>query len=326
MKTWLEASHAHQRRSRGRGRCTGHRRRPSSSARRRPTSASTAPSSLQDCVQLHGGIGLTFEHDLHLFLRRVSLNCALYGTPDRTPARARRASSRSQEAVGVNGDAMEELDAFRERARSFVRANLRPVGPDRELRDPARRRVGRGGACCSRTRAGSAADALRRRARGHLRTRRSTAGGADAGSPARAQRGDGWLRVPGTPPGADDLAVRSGHPRLRHRGAEARAPAGDPARRRDLDAVPVRAERRLRRRRRADHRGTRRRRMGSQRLQDLDDRRLVVGLGAVPGPHQLGRAEAPRPDRLHVPDPQPGHRGPPDRDAQRHPGSSARSS
>ena len=35
----------------------------------------------QDCVQLHGGIGLTFEHDLHLFLRRVSLNCALYGTP-----------------------------------------------------------------------------------------------------------------------------------------------------------------------------------------------------------------------------------------------------
>ena len=25
---------------------------------------------LQDCVQLHGGIGVTFDHDLHLFLRR----------------------------------------------------------------------------------------------------------------------------------------------------------------------------------------------------------------------------------------------------------------
>jgi len=36
---------------------------------------------LQDCVQIHGGIGVTFEHDIHLFLRRVTLNRALYGTP-----------------------------------------------------------------------------------------------------------------------------------------------------------------------------------------------------------------------------------------------------
>jgi alkylation response protein AidB-like acyl-CoA dehydrogenase len=36
---------------------------------------------LQDCVQIHGGIGVTFEHDLHLFLRRVTLNRALFGTP-----------------------------------------------------------------------------------------------------------------------------------------------------------------------------------------------------------------------------------------------------
>jgi alkylation response protein AidB-like acyl-CoA dehydrogenase len=36
---------------------------------------------LHECVQLHGGIGVTFEHDLHLFLRRVILNRALYGTP-----------------------------------------------------------------------------------------------------------------------------------------------------------------------------------------------------------------------------------------------------
>jgi alkylation response protein AidB-like acyl-CoA dehydrogenase len=37
---------------------------------------------VQDCVQLHGGIGVTFEHDLHLFLRRVTLARALLGTPD----------------------------------------------------------------------------------------------------------------------------------------------------------------------------------------------------------------------------------------------------
>jgi alkylation response protein AidB-like acyl-CoA dehydrogenase len=37
---------------------------------------------LQECVQLHGGIGVTFEHDLHLFLRRVTLARVLLGTPD----------------------------------------------------------------------------------------------------------------------------------------------------------------------------------------------------------------------------------------------------
>ncbi|ABW13087.1 acyl-CoA dehydrogenase domain protein [Parafrankia sp. EAN1pec] len=36
---------------------------------------------LQDCVQLHGGIGVTYEHDLHLYLRRVTVNRALCGTP-----------------------------------------------------------------------------------------------------------------------------------------------------------------------------------------------------------------------------------------------------
>ena len=36
---------------------------------------------LQDCVQLHGGIGVTFEHDLHLYLRRQTLDRALLGTP-----------------------------------------------------------------------------------------------------------------------------------------------------------------------------------------------------------------------------------------------------
>jgi len=36
---------------------------------------------LQDCVQIHGGIGVTFEHDLHLFLRRFTANRSLAGTP-----------------------------------------------------------------------------------------------------------------------------------------------------------------------------------------------------------------------------------------------------
>jgi alkylation response protein AidB-like acyl-CoA dehydrogenase len=41
-----------------------------------------APRMLQDCIQLHGGIGVTWEHDLHLFLRRVMLDRSLFGTPE----------------------------------------------------------------------------------------------------------------------------------------------------------------------------------------------------------------------------------------------------
>jgi alkylation response protein AidB-like acyl-CoA dehydrogenase len=36
---------------------------------------------LQECTQLHGGIGVTWEHDLHLYLRRVTLDRNLFGTP-----------------------------------------------------------------------------------------------------------------------------------------------------------------------------------------------------------------------------------------------------
>ena len=36
---------------------------------------------VQECTQLHGGIGVTWEHDLHLYLRRVTLNRNLHGTP-----------------------------------------------------------------------------------------------------------------------------------------------------------------------------------------------------------------------------------------------------
>jgi alkylation response protein AidB-like acyl-CoA dehydrogenase len=41
-----------------------------------------APGMLQDCVQLHGGIGVTWEHDLHLYLRRALLDRSMYGTPE----------------------------------------------------------------------------------------------------------------------------------------------------------------------------------------------------------------------------------------------------
>jgi len=36
---------------------------------------------VQDCIQMHGGIGLTWEHDLHLYQRRIAADRNTYGTP-----------------------------------------------------------------------------------------------------------------------------------------------------------------------------------------------------------------------------------------------------
>ena len=33
----------------------------------------------QNCFQVFGGIGYTWEHDQHLFLRRLTFDAALYG-------------------------------------------------------------------------------------------------------------------------------------------------------------------------------------------------------------------------------------------------------
>ena len=35
----------------------------------------------QGCLQVHGGIGFTWEHDLHLYLRRLTSDAALFGDP-----------------------------------------------------------------------------------------------------------------------------------------------------------------------------------------------------------------------------------------------------
>jgi alkylation response protein AidB-like acyl-CoA dehydrogenase len=43
--------------------------------------AERCPELIQDCIQMHGGIGVTWEHDLHLYLRRVVLHRQTYGDP-----------------------------------------------------------------------------------------------------------------------------------------------------------------------------------------------------------------------------------------------------
>ena len=41
-----------------------------------------SPEIVQGCIQMHGGIGVTWEHDLHLYLRRVALYRSMFGTPE----------------------------------------------------------------------------------------------------------------------------------------------------------------------------------------------------------------------------------------------------
>ncbi|MGH9097470.1 MAG: acyl-CoA dehydrogenase family protein [Acidimicrobiales bacterium] len=80
MKTWLEASQAT---------ATAAARAVDSESASAPELVSVAkayvaergPLILQDCVQLHGGIGVTWDHDLHLYLRRVVTDSTQLGTP-----------------------------------------------------------------------------------------------------------------------------------------------------------------------------------------------------------------------------------------------------
>jgi alkylation response protein AidB-like acyl-CoA dehydrogenase len=80
-KLWLEASHAI---ASGAARAVAERR---DDAQELVSAAKAwigphATELLQDFVQLHGGIGITWEHDLHLYLRRATVNRVTYGTPE----------------------------------------------------------------------------------------------------------------------------------------------------------------------------------------------------------------------------------------------------
>jgi alkylation response protein AidB-like acyl-CoA dehydrogenase len=80
MKTWLEAAQAT---------ASAAARAVDSESPSAPELVSVAksyvgergPVILQDCVQLHGGIGVTWDHDLHLYLRRVVTDSTQFGTP-----------------------------------------------------------------------------------------------------------------------------------------------------------------------------------------------------------------------------------------------------
>ena len=147
LKSWLEAAHAI---ADSAAAAVGERRADSGElvAVAQAFIGHYGPELLQDCVQLHGGIGLTFEHDLHLFLRRATVNRTLYGTPaehrrsladrlieqdglraPRQPAAAENAST-GPSLEPDEQSVSEDVEAFRLRAREWIRANLGPFRPE----------------------------------------------------------------------------------------------------------------------------------------------------------------------------------------------------
>ncbi|MFI5046437.1 MAG: acyl-CoA dehydrogenase family protein [Acidimicrobiia bacterium] len=79
MRTWLEACHATATAS-AKAVQAGADDASELTSVAKAYIADRCPAIIQDCVQLHGGIGVTWEHDLHLYLRRVAQNAALYGS------------------------------------------------------------------------------------------------------------------------------------------------------------------------------------------------------------------------------------------------------
>jgi alkylation response protein AidB-like acyl-CoA dehydrogenase len=108
--------------------------------------AEHCPELIQECVQLHGGIGVTWDHNLHLYLRRVVLHRQTYGGPYEhheqlaTLAGSRKSTRRhceysgeersvvSAEKEDVTPGNRHDLAEFRARATAWVAANLRPLG------------------------------------------------------------------------------------------------------------------------------------------------------------------------------------------------------
>jgi len=80
MKMWLEAAHAT---------AGAAARAVDAESKHAPELVSVAkayigdrgPALIQDCVQMHGGIGVTWDHDLHLYLRRMVVDRTQWGTP-----------------------------------------------------------------------------------------------------------------------------------------------------------------------------------------------------------------------------------------------------
>jgi alkylation response protein AidB-like acyl-CoA dehydrogenase len=79
MKMWLEASHA-MAAAAARAVQDESSEAAEVASMAKAYTAQYLPELVQDCVQMHGGIGVTYEHDIHLYLRRVSVDAVTHGS------------------------------------------------------------------------------------------------------------------------------------------------------------------------------------------------------------------------------------------------------
>ncbi len=144
-------------------------------------------------------------HGQPVAVRHAGRAPAAHRRPARSPQRGRGVSAlRAEEDRGTAE--MEDLESFRQRARAFIRANLRPLDRRTAVAPATTAATTRRPAGRDRPRARAAAHALRRRAGRDLRSRGLRRSGPHAGPPEGVQRGDRRLRVPRAHPGADLLA------------------------------------------------------------------------------------------------------------------------
>ncbi len=80
MKLWLECSHGLGT-SASRALQAGDADAPEWASGAKAYTGEFLAELVQDCIQMHGGIGLTWEHDLHLYQRRIAADRNTYGTP-----------------------------------------------------------------------------------------------------------------------------------------------------------------------------------------------------------------------------------------------------
>lgn len=96
------------------------------------TALDAAYSCAKDCVQILGGIGFTWEHDAHLYLRRAVVARQLLGAGDAHRLRAVRLAeggARRELRLELPAEAAEEAAACRARARAAI-APARRLAPD----------------------------------------------------------------------------------------------------------------------------------------------------------------------------------------------------
>ena len=113
----------------------------------------------QECVQLHGGIGFTWEHPAHLYLKRAKSSSIGFGTADHhraslaglvdLPPPARPSGARRDEVGGRRrGRGHRRRQRHRRRAGPAVRGRGRPGRGQRHRRRAPRRRSRRRAAPC----------------------------------------------------------------------------------------------------------------------------------------------------------------------------------